>query len=479
MTSVVDETTADRQLDLGSDNPAERFLSAARRNLNAAKGRVLAGDRFEWNVDADLGEYSDGHVTRCCSLSSSERGWNGKFKLVGVASAAVSTRNGPLTSADVLAKVKEIIPYGEEHNVPRLIGLCSLDGFTRDALTSHHYDRCGLGEDISIVLVAPTQHGWAIHGVRNTDDDRVCKLFDPEGDAGREQRLLDGLRNRRVELKDGILIDDLARELGLDGQFVTEALKRKERNDPTIKLFEVNGFTFVFRGERIEKMGFLSRFGKRKGEREKQQKREALECDRAARQKRRDMVYEDIGRLEEKRADKVKAGKAASTVAKEVGRDPKKSGIVLKIIAETAELDKEIERHNELATLLSRQINIAATHIHNLTMDVLPAEEALPSDDELTDTAVAVEEMCETLKASSELADSLSPTCDEGLSDCEAEIMKEFDNTGGQIEETDKASADSDGLFEQEPETTALSEQPTRQAVDEQSDTQGRIAEAS
>lgn len=473
MTSVVDETTADRQSDLGSDNLTERFLSAARRNLNAAQGRVLRGDKFEWNYDIDLGEYG---LTRCCSLSGSERGWGGKFKLIGVASAAVSASNGPLTSDDVLAKVQEIVPYGE--NVPQFIGLCSLDGFTRDALASHHYERCGL-KDISIILVAPTQHGWAVHGVLNADDDRVCKLFDPEGDTGREQRLLDGLRERRVELRDGILIDDLAHELGLDGQFVIETLKKEERSDPTIKLFEVNGFTFVFRGQRIKKMGFLSRFGKRKEEREKQQKREALECDRAARQKRRDMVYEDIGRLEEKRADKVKAGKAASTVAKEVGRDPKKSGIVLKIIAETAELDKEIERHNELATLLSRQINIAATHIHNLTMDVLPAEEALPSDDELTDTAVAVEEMCETLKASSELADSLSPTCDEGLSDCEAEIMKEFDNTGGQIEEADKASADSDSLFEQEPETTALSEQPTRQAVDEQSDTQGRIAEAS
>lgn len=483
MTSVVDETTTDRQSDLGSDNPTERFLSAARSNLNAAKGQVLCGSKFEWNYDVDLSEHSDG-LTRCCSLSASERGWGGKFKLVGVASAAVSTRGGPLTSADVLAKVREIIPYGEEHNVPQFIGLCSLDGFTRDAVASHHYERCGLGKDISIVLVAPAQHGWAVHGVMNAADDRVCRLFDPEGDAGREQRLMDWLRERRVELKDGVLIDDLARELGLDRQFVTDALKKEEKND-TIRLFEVNGFTFVFRTQRIEKMGLLSAFGKGREKRAKQQQREDLECARAAAQKRREMVYEDIGKLEEKRATKVTAGKEAATAAMNARRDPKKSGTVLHLLAETKELDAEIGRHNELATMLSQQINIASTHIHNLTVGVVPAKAAMPSDEELTDAGVLAEERLEQLRDQSDLADSLSLSTDgDGMSDHEIEIMNEFVPGKGQIEETEEAEAEADTprlrdeAILQEFLVAEDSPEHSRQPVDEQPDKE-RAAEAS
>ena len=466
MTSMVDETIADRQTDHGSNNQGGFFIDAVLANLDAAKGCILRGS--VWNSSEcgfDIAGSDNGPI-RSCSLSGSENTFGGELKRVGIATAAVAAWGRPLSPDDIVMIVNRIV--SDDRKLPRLIGLCSTDGFAGDAL-DRHYESCGFGKDTSVVLVAPTQHGWAVHGVKNADDDRVRSLFDPEGDTGRKQRLLDGLRDRRVELREGILIDDLARDLGLERQFVADALAQEAKSDQSIRLFEINGCIFVFRtsGQRTRSMGILSIF--RGKEKAKQQNREDLELERAALQKRRDMVYADIEKLEKKEAGKVAEGKEAAKA---------KSSAVRRVAAEVAELRKEIERHHQTAALLGQKVNIASTHIHNIALQGLQGTGAtvLPDEEQLTDAAVATEEMIEETKRVSELADSLrSDHAGLAASTEEDAIMEEFNDADGQETDAESATEDDAGF---EPETIILPEQPVRQAVDERPAEGERSAEA-
>ena len=80
------------------------------------------------------------------------------------------------------------------------------------------------------------------------------------------------------------------------------------------------------------------------------------------------------------------------------------------------------------AALLSKQINVISTHIHNLELAQTSSTAQLPTSEELTEAAVNAEEMLEQLNASDDLVSSLEVgMAESAISDDEAEILRELE----------------------------------------------------
>jgi len=127
-------------------------------------------------------------------------------------------------------------------------------------------------------------------------------------------------------------------------------------------------------------------------------------------------MYEDIGHLEKKESKLLEEGKATSSqVSKR------------RIAAQIARMRKDISRCNTSASILSKQINVISTHIHNLELSQTGSMAALPSTEELTEAAVTAEEILEQLGASDDLVSGLDiGMAETAMSDDEADIMKEL-----------------------------------------------------
>ncbi len=138
---------------------------------------------------------------------------------------------------------------------------------------------------------------------------------------------------------------------------------------------------------------------------------------RARLSERRDRIYGDVGKLENKEQELVRQGRQnKSTVARR------------RLAAQLAQLRKDITRQNTTANMLNQQMNVISTDIHNLTLIQQGNMAQLPDTEELTQNAVKAEEMLESLKVDAELVSSLET----GLSDAitsaeELAILKEFD----------------------------------------------------
>jgi len=142
---------------------------------------------------------------------------------------------------------------------------------------------------------------------------------------------------------------------------------------------------------------------------------------RAALSQRRDRIYEDIGKLEQKDADLLAQGKAATSAV------PRR-----RLAAQIAQLRKDIVRQNTTAAMLNQQINIISTDIHNLTLIQQGQMAELPDTTELTEHAVEAEELLESLKADAELVGSLEMGMGTALAGAdELAILKEFEGDAG------------------------------------------------
>lgn len=138
---------------------------------------------------------------------------------------------------------------------------------------------------------------------------------------------------------------------------------------------------------------------------------------RAALAQRRDRIYEDIGKLEQREADLLKQG-----------RDNKSQVVRRRLAAQVAQLRRDISRANTTANMLNQQINIISTDIHNLTLIQQGDMASLPSTQELTENAVKAEEMLETLQGDSEMVASLEAGVGELTTTAqERDILAEFE----------------------------------------------------
>ncbi len=131
-------------------------------------------------------------------------------------------------------------------------------------------------------------------------------------------------------------------------------------------------------------------------------------------QTRREALYEEIVGMEEEEEELLREGKSADSKTKK-----------RRLAGQLNALRKDIDRKNQSAVLLGKQINVLATNSQNLKTRRLNEVADLPDAETLAENATVAEEFVEQVNNSSELADGLTTSCD--ISDDEAAIMAEFE----------------------------------------------------
>lgn len=335
----------------------------------------------------------------------------------------------PVTRSQLLDYIDQLT---KKETGPQLLGICAPNGFEKD-VWENPPERSGM----KLVLIEPRgDGGWRLKAGDPDLERPFVKLFDPEDVTIKLSRVKREIRERSADLLTGSLTASvMAREMELPVPLIANAFEQIAREIPELHVSRKSGEATLFRGvaadsfEEERPMSFLDRiknlFGK---EGDDANKVNVLAEHRAALSSRLDRLFEDIGKLEKKEAALVAEGKASnSKVAK------------LRLAAQVERLRKDITRFNTTASMLNKQINIISTHIHNLEMAQTGEMAKMPDSDELTEAAVAAEEMLERLNASDDLVSGLEVgMAESAISDSQAAILAEFEATD-EVAEPSKA----------------------------------------
>ena len=152
----------------------------------------------------------------------------------------------------------------------------------------------------------------------------------------------------------------------------------------------------------------------RKGDSEK--KIAFLSERRAALSQQRDRAYEEMSVLEQQEAGlKEQFKNSASAIGKK------------RITSQLLQLRKDLERRQQLLSVLNQQVNVVSTHLHNLELVQQGQVASLPNTDEMTADAVKAEEVLAELEASAELAGSVGAVGAAGMTPEEQALFDELE----------------------------------------------------
>lgn len=432
----------------------ERFLSGVSNRLADAKGSHLRGSIWKEVTEDDsdalrammarrrmydrqlLGRLPH---NRRVELHGFDRSWLFWKKATGRAVASVLS---PLE--DMLDENRTAAPIGvsqlSEHvsklagekKIPVVIGVCSTTGFTEEA-RNHRFDQ----PNVTVVLIEPHDGGgWRISAGKDVPR-FVRELFDPEGAEQKIRRVADAVAEHSTDLlTGGVSSDRLAKLLSLPQRLVETAMKQVADRDPELRISGAAGERFLYRGAPVvakeKPMSFVDRIRELfSSEGDEAAKVNVLSEKRAALAQRRDRIYEDIGKLEEREADLLNQG-----------RENKSQVVRRRLAAQVAQLRRDIARANTTTNMLNQQINIISTDIHNLTLIQQGQMASLPSTEVLTENAVKAEEMLETLQGNAEMVASLEAGVGElTTSSEERDILAEFESDESAAATTPPAKA--------------------------------------
>ena len=441
------------------------FLAGVEAKLESAKGKQLqgsiwrtarhdAGDRLRALMAShrvyDRERLKELPHNRRIAMHGYKRTWWFGKRATGVAIASVlnplehlvaggSGSPPPIDLPELMDHMRKIV---SNPAVPHVVGVCAPSGFTPEALEA------STGRsNVTLVLIEPAPGGgWKVTSADDDLPEPVLTMFDPESAGDKIGRVAKEIEDLSAELlSSGVSASSLASRLALPQELVTAALEQVARGDAELKLSRQSDDLLLFRGAasaRTERtsMNVVDRirqlFSK---EGEEAEKINVLSERRAKLAVRRDRLYEDIGKLEAAEADMLKQGKETqSTVTRR------------RLAAQLAQRRKDISRQNTTAKMLSQQIDIISTDIHNLTLIQQGNIAQLPTTEELTENAVQAEEMLESLKVDADLVSSLETGLSEiSTSDEELAILREFEQSA-----------------EREPTAEAKKEPPTRASTE-------------
>ena len=418
------------------------FLAGAQANLKDAGRRLIAGSWFKREdfdgaerlraamVDRRLFErdlFSELPHGRGFIVRGFERRWIFGKRLRSVTIAGVLAPPGPLLDSDgrappvTLSQLAEYVRgVVKDDRAPHLIGVCSPSGFEEEVWTLPPEL-----PNVKLVLIESREDGgWRVGSADAKLDERLCKLFDPEQIGQKLERVCQEIEERSPDLlTGGLTASDLARKLDLPPPLVQQAFERTAKENPELRVSKRAGEMMLFRGAPVlsdEEDGSMSLAGWIKSlfskEGEEAKKINVLSERRAALSGRLDRMYEDISKLENREEQLREEGKASSSmIAKR------------RMAAQISRMRKDISRCNTSAAMLSKQINIISTHIHNLELARTGSVAQMPTSEELTEAAVNAEEIIEQLAASDDLVSGLEVSMAESaMSDEEAEILAEL-----------------------------------------------------
>ncbi len=459
------------------------YLAIVESRLESAKGKQLNGSIWKTTrhddsdrlraIMANHRVYDRKKVgelphNRRIAVHGFERTWWFRKKSTGVAIASVlnpledivASPEGtppPMDMTDLVEHVRHIVT---DDDTPHIIGICAPSGFTEDARN------CKLDiPNVSLVLVEPQkQGGWRVFTPDETLPEHILGIFDPEAADQKVERVKERIQaDSAALLTGGISAENMSEKLNVPEKEVAAAIAQLAADDPELYVTQKDGDVLLYRGvaAKPEKspMSVVDRirqlFAKEGDETEKIN---VLAERRAQLSSRRDRLYDDIGKMENREADILKQGKEATS-----------SVVKRRLAAQLAQVRKDIARQNTTASMLNQQINIISTDIHNLTLIMQGNVAQLPDTDELTENAVKAEEMLETLKADADMVSSLETgLADIGTSDEEMAILQEFDAdpaTAGEPE-TPAAGRTTPTAAQESPPLDIPEEQPEPRRAD-------------
>ncbi len=419
------------------------FLSAVEMNLDAAKGRDLKGTIWQRaehdesdklrallaaNRITDRARLKELPANRRVSFHGFERRWLWGKRRTGVAIASVLTplehfaakgdSAPPIGLGELTAHVRAL---AGDHKVPHIIGVCSPSGFTQEARDAR-LEIPGL----TVILVEPDGHGgWRTTGAETGVDPRLLRIFDPENAKQKVERVRRLVEDRSADLlTGGVSTSTVARAANLPADVIRQGFELLAAGDSELRIANHDGELIMYRGAAVpaglekKRMNVMDRIRRLfSSEGEEAEKINLLAERRAALTQRRDRIYDDIVKLESKEAELFEQGKASTSMV------PRR-----RLAAQLAQLRKDIVRQNTTAAMLNQQINIISTDIHNLTLIQQGQIAQLPETQELTDHAVAAEEMLESLNADAEMVGTLETGMDIKMASADEQaILKEFE----------------------------------------------------
>lgn len=327
----------------------------------------------------------------------------------------------PINADRVKRELAKIPP--SLNGVPTTIVLLSTSGFTSDAreLVDRRSDRV-------IFLAQPNDMGgWSTFGpptLKATTD-----LLDPEAEEEKQARLQEAIRAAHLEmLSGGLSADKIASRTNLPLQWVEAALKDHAKANPGLVAKRLDGRVVLFRegsgpiksaggaaksgGLDMPFMDSLKALFSRKGETEK--KISLLSERRAQLSQQRDLAYDDLAALEENESR-----------LKEQFKNSTSESAKRRITSQLLQARKDLNRKQQLMSVLNQQIDVVSTHLHTLELVQQGKSTTLPTGEDLTKDAEAAEEVLAQLQADRELASSLS-TPGTSLSDEEQALYDEL-----------------------------------------------------
>lgn len=331
----------------------------------------------------------------------------------------------PLNTSDVQKALAEIPP--PLRGVPTTLILLSTSGFTIEA-----HELAERRSDRTLIMVEPNDAGgWNVYGPPETK--ALVDLFDPEADQEKRSRVRQAIDKGEL-LSGGIAADRLAQRTQLPISLVENELKSYAKENPGLLARRLDGRVVLFRegsappATSAARMGdsdmpFMERvknlFGM-KGETGK--KIEFLSERRAALSVQRDRAYEDMGTLEEQESNlRTQFKEANGSITKR------------RLTSQLLQLRKDIERRQQLLAVLNQQINVVSTHLHNLELVQQGQTAKLPDSEELTNDAVAAEEMLAQLQADAELAGTVGAIGQGGMTAEEQALYEELERESSGI----------------------------------------------
>ncbi|MHC4064538.1 MAG: hypothetical protein ACYSUI_08560 [Planctomycetota bacterium] len=432
------------------------FLAGVESNFEQAKGRQLRGTIWQTarhDDEAALRAALASHRrhdravlkqlprNRRIAVHGFERRWWFGKRRTGVAIASIlaplehfaAGSEGKIPPVDLGELVDHVRKLATDPKLPHVIGVCSPGGFTAEALNS----QLEL-PNVTLVLIEPREGGgWRVTGVNENLSEQELAMFDPEAASQKLERVRREIQQRGADLLvGGLNASSMAGRLDLPEAVVAQAFEQAAMAEPELKVTRKSGEVLLFRGapaatQEKAPMSMIDRIRAlfdREGD--EAAKINLLAERRAGLAQRRDRIYEDITKLEDKEAKLLEQGRTTSSA---VSRR--------RLASQLAQLRKDIARQNTTANMLNSQINIISTDIHNLTLIQQGQMAKLPDTEELTQNAVQAEEMLESLKADADMVASLETGMGETMtSDEELAILKEFEGPAT-IEAPTRASA--------------------------------------
>lgn len=349
----------------------------------------------------------------------------GKIRLV-CAPPMKSLLAGEVPKALELVETRKLIsdaaPAGE---VPQTLILVSTSGFSINAR-----EAAVRSADRTVILAEPNDAGgWNCFGPVETKS--LVDLMDPEAEAEKRKRIREIIVAGQTELtQGGIAADTLAARTQLPLSLIEAEVKNYAKENTGLAAKRLDGRIVLFRegsmpapqapagGADMPLIDRIKSLFARKGETEK--KIAFLSERRTALLQQRDRAYEDVASLEKKDSDLRSEFKASdSALARR------------RITSQLVQLRNDMERRQQMLSVLNQQINVVGTHLHNLELTRQGQVAKLPDGEVMAADAAAAEEMLAQLQADNELAGSLGTSVTTGMTDEEQALYEELEKEAG------------------------------------------------